>query len=87
MLKNDYSITFYRHDVVEISLEYRDTRRIIIRCAGLVAALVREALGQVEAETVDIIFLEKIAKTLLDMLADDLVVMIDIMEYAERIIL
>ena len=84
MFENDHCIVLDRHYVVVVALEYGHTGCIIIRCIRFIAFPVCETFGKVEAEAVDIVFVKEVCEALLYVVSDKFILMVDVMEDAER---
>ena len=80
MLEDHHGIVVDRPDVVRIALEDIHTRLVVLApCSGIAqGVLLRESLREVEAESVHIVLRKQICETLLHMVLDHLVLVVDV---------
>ena len=82
MLKDDNGIRIYSLHSRYIFLKDINTALIIVGSRGLSAGLAGEALRLVKSESIHLVFLEKIFQTLLHMVSDHFILMVQVVIYA-----
>ena len=84
MFQNHYGIRVIAFHTLRVVRKDVHAALVVVGSGTFVALLVGEALGEVETETVHVIFFHKILQAFLHMLTERLVLVIPVVEHAVR---
>ena len=82
VLEYHYGLGIHGLDGVMVLGEHVDTTLVVVRCGGLGTFALGEALGEVEAETIEAVLTEQVLEVALHMLAHLGVLVVPVVEHA-----